>query len=61
MDGWLYVAGANAAMNMFVIAAVKVIVGSAVKRFEKQTDALWSAVNEHGHKGLDGNNAKVTR
>lgn len=61
MDGWIYVAGANAAMNVVVITAVKIIIGSAVKRFEKQTDELWSAVNTHGHKGLNGNDAKVTR
>lgn len=61
MDGWVYVAGVNAAMNLVVIAAVKMIVGSAVKRFEEQTDDLWCAVNKHGHKGLNGNNAKVTR
>ena len=61
MDGWAYIAGANAVMNGVVIAAVKIIVSSAAKRSEKQTDALWHAVNEHGHKGLDGNNAKVTR
>ena len=61
MDGWVYVAGANAAMNAVIIVAVKMIVGSAVKRFEKQTDTLWDAINKHGHKGLDGNDAKVTR
>lgn len=61
MDGWVYVAGVNAAMSTVVIVAVKMIVGSAMRRFEKQADDLWSAVNEHGHKGLDGNDAKVTR
>ena len=61
MDGWTYVAGANTIMSGVIIVAVKMIISSAVKRFEKQTDALWHALNEHGHKGLDGNNAKVTR
>lgn len=61
MDGWAYVAGANAVTSAVVIVAVKMIVGSAVKSFEKQTDSLWNAINEHGHKGLNGNNAKVTR
>jgi len=61
MDGWTYIAGANAVTSAVIIVAVKMIVGSAVRRFEKQTDSLWKAVNEHGHKGLDGNNAKVTR
>lgn len=50
-----------AGMNIIVIAAVKLIVSSAVKRFDKRTDELWAAINTHGHKGLDGNNAKVTR
>ena len=72
MDGWAYVAGANALTSAVVIGAVKWMISSAVKRFERQVDIeredriridneLWSAVNDHGHKGLNGNDAKVTR
>lgn len=72
MDGWVYVAGLNVMVGGGVIAAVKIIVSSAVKGFEKRVDTerddriridneLWRAVNDHGHKGLDGNDAKVTR
>ena len=60
MDG-VYMAAYVTGMNVIVIAAVKMIISSAVKRFDKRTDELWSAVNAHGHKGLDGNDAKVTR
>jgi len=60
MDG-AYMAAYVTGMNIIVIAAVKIIVGSAVKRFDKRTDELWSAINTHGHKGLNGNDAKVTR
>ena len=60
MDG-AYMAIYVAGMNVLVVAAVKMIVSSAVKRFDKRTDDLWSALHTHGHKGLDGNDAKVTR
>jgi len=60
MDG-AYMAAYVAGMNVVEIAAVKMMISSAVKRFDKRTDELWSAINTHGHKGLDGNNAKVTR
>ncbi len=72
MDGWTYIAGLNVAMSGTVIVAVKMIVNSAVKRFEKQADLeredrirtvadLWGAFNDHGHKGLDSNGSMVTR
>ena len=68
MDGWMYIAGANAIMNGVVILAVKSMISSTIKRVETERDdriridnELWSAVNAHGHKGLDGNDAKVTR
>ncbi len=72
MDGWAYVAGLNALTSGVVIVAVKVMINSTVKRFEKQADLeredrirvdadIWSAFNEHGHKGFSGNNARVTK
>ena len=60
MDGG-YMAAYVAGMNIIVIAAVKMIVSSAVKRFDKRTDDLWNAIHTHGHKGLNGDDAKVTR
>lgn len=72
MNGWAYAAGLNALTSGVVIVAVKVMINSAVKRFERQVDLeredrirvdadIWSAFNEHGHKGFDGNDSRVTR
>ena len=68
MDGWAYVAGINVVTSGVIVAAMKIIFGSTIKRIETERDdriridnELWHAVNEHGHKGLDGNDAKVTR
>ena len=29
--------------------------------FDKEKDEIWNALHEHGHSGLKGNDAKVTR
>jgi len=55
-----------------VIFAVKKIITTSLKALERRLDCekddrvkvdneLWAAVNSHGHKGLDENNARVTR
>lgn len=60
------------AVSGVTIYATKKIIGSAVKGLSERIDReredrlrvegeLWDAVNSHGHKGLDGNDARVTK
>jgi len=46
----------------------KIISGNIVKRLDeevkiraKDDQEVWDAFNKHGHKGLNGNDARVTR
>ena len=61
--------GAVSGVTLF---ATKKIIGSAIKGISERIDReredrlrnekdLWDTVNKHGHKGLDGNSARVTR
>jgi len=75
MDGTTIIvvaAGANSVALAVVVFAVKKIVNTAMKGLGQRLDTerddrikidneLWTAVNSHGHKGLNGNNARVTR
>jgi len=75
MDGasiLIVAATANGAALGIVIFAVKKIVNTAMNGLGKRLDderedrvkidnELWSAVNKHGHKGLNGDDALVTR
>ena len=75
MDGTAIVVIATSANGLalgVVIFAVKKIITASLKGLEKRLDTerddrvkvdneLWRAVNSHGHKGLDENNARVTR
>jgi len=75
MDGptALYMSlGVNTLTLGVVLFAVKKIVNSSIKGLEKRLDnekddrvkidnELWTAVNKHGHKGLDENGSRVTR
>jgi len=75
MDGptvLIVAASVNGITLGVVLFAIKRIVNSSLKGLEKRLDTerddrvkidneLWSAVNSHGHKGLDENNARVTR
>lgn len=64
--------GVNTLALSVVLFAVKKIVTTACNGIQKNIDAekdervaidneLWSAVNSHGHKGLNENDARVTR
>lgn len=52
-------------MSGIVIYAVKKIVETAIgyERDDRirEDESIWNALNEHGHKGLNGNGARVTR
>jgi len=75
MDGSIVIVVAVSANSIalgVVAFAVKKIVNTAMKGLEKRLDTerddrvkidneLWAAVNSHGHKGLDGDDARVTR
>ena len=75
MDGGtiiVAIAGMQAAVSGVTIYATKKIIGTAIKgltgRIDQERDDrlrvekdLWKAANTHGHAGLKGNNAKVTR
>ena len=75
MDGptALYMSlGVNTLTLGVVLFAVKKIVNTSIKGLEKRLDnekddrvkidnELWTAVNKHGHKGLDENGSRVTR
>ena len=75
MNGATYLV-ASASVNTValgvVVYAVKKIVNAALRGFELRIDTerddrvkidneLWSAVNSHGHKGLNGDDSRVTR
>jgi len=36
-------------------------VEKGLRALQREDQALWNALNTHGHKGLEGNGAKVTR
>lgn len=68
----LTLAGINTITLGIVVYAVKKTINSCLDGMEKRLDseredrikidnALWDAVNRHGHKGLSGNDARVTR
>jgi len=75
MDGpttLIIATSANGLALGVVIFAVKKIVNTSIKGLEKRLDTekddrvkidneLWTAVNKHGHKGLDKNGSRVTR
>jgi hypothetical protein len=75
MDGTIVLivaASANSVALGVVVFAVRKIVNTAINGIGKRLDTeredrikidneLWSAVNSHGHKGLNGDDAKVTR
>lgn len=65
-------AGVNGIALIVVIFAVKKIVTTACDGIKDALETergdrirvdneLWEVVNSHGHKGLSGNNARVTR
>jgi len=74
MDGITIIVASGALSGGFstvVIYAVKKIIESNIKRIEKQInieredrikkdDQLQKDIRIHGHKGLDGNDARVT-
>ena len=75
MDGGTIIAAIAVMQGAFsgvTIYATKKIIGSAVKGLSGRIDReredrlrnekdLWGSVNTHGHKGLDGNDARVTK
>ena len=75
MDGtsiMVIAATANGVALGIVIFSVKKIVNTAMNGLGKRLDderedrvtidnELWTAVNKHGHKGLNGDDARVTR
>ena len=75
MDGTsilIAAATANGVALGIVVFAVKKIVNTAMNGIGMRLDTeredritidneLWAAVNKHGHKGLNGDNARVTR
>lgn len=75
MDGptaFLTSLGVNTLTLGIVLFAVKKIVNTSIKGLETRLDnekddrvkidnELWSAVNSHGHKGLDKEGSRVTR
>ena len=75
MDGITIIIASGAISGGFstvVIYAVKKIIESNIKRIERQITLeredrikgdgdMWTAFDKHGHKGLDGNDARVTR
>jgi len=75
MDGTAIIViatGTNTVALGVVLFAVKKIVNNSIKGLEKRLDnekddrvkidnELWTAVNKHGHKGLDKNGSRVTR
>ena len=75
MDGGVILVASAAmygAVSGVTIYATKKIISSAIKGLSARINleredrlrvekALWEAANTHGHAGLKGNNAKVTR
>ena len=75
MDGATIIAAVAVMQGAFsgiTIFATKKIIGTAIKGLTGRIDQeredrlrvnkdLWKAANTHGHAGLKGNNAKVTR
>ena len=66
------VVGMQAAFSVVTIFATKKIIGTAIKGLTGRIDQeredrlrvnkdLWKAANTHGHAGLKGNNARVTK
>lgn len=51
-----------------VMENCRIVSGNIVKRFDEEVkirsrddQEVWDAFNKHGHKGLNGNDARVTR
>jgi hypothetical protein len=60
-DSFVNLCIVNGIFLVVTLGAIKMMLNSALKEFKAQVKELWTAINKHGHKGLDMNGSRVTR